>query len=65
MVDTSRWIIAVLRMAWSQKVAPHIDHDESGEDHRRQRILCDPGLVDIHEHVYASTGEAHSYAGDL
>lgn len=23
-----------------------------------------PGLVDIHVHVYASTGEAHSYAGD-
>jgi dihydroorotase len=23
-----------------------------------------PGLVDIHVHVYASTGEKNSYAGD-
>ena len=24
-----------------------------------------PGLIDIHTHVYAGTGERHSYAGDL
>jgi dihydroorotase len=27
-------------------------------------LYVTPGLVDIHVHVYASTGEAHSYAGD-
>ena len=29
-----------------------------------QGLYVTPGLVDIHVHVYASTGEAHSYAGD-
>lgn len=27
-------------------------------------LYITPGLIDIHVHVYASTGEAHSYAGD-
>jgi dihydroorotase len=27
-------------------------------------LYVTPGLVDIHVHVYASTGERHSYAGD-
>jgi dihydroorotase len=27
-------------------------------------LYVTPGLVDIHVHVYASTGEEHSYAGD-
>jgi dihydroorotase len=27
-------------------------------------LYVTPGLVDIHVHVYGSTGEAHSYAGD-
>lgn len=27
-------------------------------------LYVTPGLIDIHVHVYASTGEAHSYAGD-
>jgi dihydroorotase len=28
-------------------------------------LFVTPGLVDIHAHVYAGTGEARSYAGDL
>ncbi|MEO7142210.1 MAG: amidohydrolase/deacetylase family metallohydrolase [Bryobacteraceae bacterium] len=28
-------------------------------------LYVTPGLVDIHVHVYAGTGEPHSYAGDL
>jgi dihydroorotase len=27
-------------------------------------LFVTPGLIDIHMHVYASTGEEHSYAGD-
>jgi dihydroorotase len=45
-------------------IAPRIDAaaattvDASG-------LFVTPGLVDIHAHVYAGTGEARSYAGDL
>lgn len=45
-------------------IAPKIDAaatttvDASG-------LFVTPGLVDIHAHVYAGTGEARSYAGDL
>ena len=28
-------------------------------------LYVTPGLIDIHVHVYAGTGEPHSYAGDL
>src|SRR5438270_5327545 len=28
-------------------------------------LYVTPGLVDIHVHVYAGTGAAHAYAGDL
>ena len=35
------------------------------EGGQRRRPYVTPGLVDIHAHVYAGTGERGSYAGDL
>ena len=47
------------------EVAPHIDPKKAVKTIDVKGFYVTPGLVDIHEHVYASTGEAHSYAGDL
>src|ERR1700722_260113 len=47
------------------EVAPHIDPKRAVKTIDVKGFYVTPGLVDIHEHVYASTGEAHSYAGDL
>jgi dihydroorotase len=45
-------------------VAEHIDAGTALKIVKAQGLYVTPGLVDIHVHVYASTGEAHSYAGD-
>lgn len=45
-------------------VAPHIDSKEAAKTINVKGYWVTPGLVDIHVHVYAGTGERHSYAGD-
>jgi dihydroorotase len=45
-------------------VAPQIDPSKALKVINVSGLYVTPGLVDIHVHVYASTGEAKSYAGD-
>jgi dihydroorotase len=45
-------------------VAEHIDPAKALKVINVKDLYVTPGLIDIHVHVYASTGEAHSYAGD-
>ena len=45
-------------------VAEHIDASTALKTFDAKGLYVTPGLVDIHVHVYASTGEPHSYAGD-
>ena len=45
-------------------VEEHIDPAKALKTVDASGLYVTPGLVDIHVHVYASTGEAHSYAGD-
>ena len=46
------------------EVAAHIDPAEALKSVDASGLYVTPGLVDIHVHVYASTGEKNSYAGD-
>ena len=46
-------------------VAEHIDPAQALKVVNVQGLYVTPGLVDIHVHVYAGTGEPGSYAGDL
>jgi dihydroorotase len=45
-------------------VEEHIDPAKALKVVSAQGLYVTPGLIDIHVHVYASTGEKHSYAGD-
>jgi dihydroorotase len=45
-------------------VAPHLDPKDALKTVDASGLYVTPGLVDIHVHVYAGTGEANSYAGD-
>ncbi len=45
-------------------VAEHIDPSQALKTVDAIGLYVTPGLVDIHVHVYASTGEKNSYAGD-
>src|SRR3989475_8208101 len=45
-------------------VAPRIDPAEASKTIDASGLYVVPGLVDIHTHVYAGTGEKGSYAGD-
>ncbi len=45
-------------------VAAHIDPAKALKTVDASGLYVTPGLVDIHVHVYASTGEKNSYAGD-
>jgi dihydroorotase len=45
-------------------VAEHIDPAKALKTVSAKGLYVTPGLVDIHVHVYASTGEKSSYAGD-
>jgi len=45
-------------------VAEHIDPATALKTVSAKGLYVTPGLIDIHVHVYASTGEPHSYAGD-
>ena len=46
-------------------VAAHIDPSEALKTVNVSGLYVTPGLIDIHVHVYAGTGEPRSYAGDL
>jgi|SRR5579872_29094 len=46
-------------------VEEHIDPAQAFKTINASGLYITPGLVDIHVHVYAGTGEPHSYAGDL
>ena len=45
-------------------VAPHIAAGGYHQNHPLRGLYLTPGLIDIHVHVYAGTGEKDSYAGD-
>jgi dihydroorotase len=45
-------------------VAPHLDPAAAVKTVDVSGLYVTPGLVDIHVHVYAGTGERDSYAGD-
>jgi dihydroorotase len=47
------------------KVAPHIASSDALKTVDAKGLYVTPGLIDIHVHVYAGTGERGSYAGDL
>ncbi len=46
-------------------IAPHLDPAAALKVVNVAGLYVTPGLVDIHVHVYAGTGERNSYAGDL
>ena len=46
------------------KVAPHIPPSDALKTIDVKGLYVTPGLIDIHVHVYAGTGERNSYAGD-
>ncbi|HZS55456.1 MAG TPA: amidohydrolase/deacetylase family metallohydrolase [Bryobacteraceae bacterium] len=46
------------------EVAEHIDPSSALKTVDVKDLYVTPGLVDIHVHVYGSTGEKNSYAGD-
>src|SRR6185437_5765364 len=45
-------------------VAEHIDPAQAFKLVNVRGLYVTPGLIDIHVHVYAGTGEPRSYAGD-
>ena len=45
-------------------VSPQIDPADAAKTIDMRGLFVTPGLVDIHTHVYAGTGEKGSYAGD-
>ena len=47
------------------KVAAHIPSSDALKTIDVKGLYVTPGLIDIHVHVYAGTGERNSYAGDL
>jgi dihydroorotase len=68
LIDARNGISAIrdvaLRDGKVAAVAPRIDPSSALKVVDVAGLYVTPGLVDIHVHVYASTGEAHSYAGD-
>ena len=47
------------------EVAPRIDPSKAFKVVNLSGLYVTPGLIDIHVHFYAGTGEPRSYAGDL
>ena len=68
LIDAKNKISAVrdvaIRNGVIASVEEHIDPNSALKTVDVSGLYVTPGLVDIHVHVYASTGEAHSYAGD-
>lgn len=67
-VDAKNHISAVrdvaIRDGKIAAVEDHIDPEKALKKVDASGLYVTPGLVDIHVHVYASTGEKNSYAGD-
>jgi dihydroorotase len=67
-IDPKNGIDAVRDVAIKDhKIAAVAEHIEAGPGAKVVDVTglyVTPGLVDIHVHVYAGTGERHSYAGD-
>ena len=67
-VDAKNHISAVRDVAIKDgkiaAVEEHIDPSKALKTVDVKGLYVTPGLVDIHVHVYASTGERNSYAGD-
>jgi dihydroorotase len=67
-IDARNSISAVRDVAISggkiAAVAPKIDPADAVKTVDVNGLVVSPGIVDIHTHVYAGTGEARSYAGD-
>jgi dihydroorotase len=68
LIDPRNGISAVRDVAISAgkiaAIAPKIDPAGASITVDASGLFVTPGLVDIHTHVYAGTGEARSYAGD-
>ncbi len=67
-IDPRNGISAVrdvaIRAGTVAAVAPDLNAAEAAQTVDVSGLYVTPGLVDIHVHVYAGTGEAGSYAGD-
>jgi dihydroorotase len=67
-LDDKNHIDAVMDVAIKDgkiaKVAAHIPESDALKTVDAKGLYVTPGLIDIHVHVYAGTGERNSYAGD-
>ncbi len=67
-IDAKNGISAVqdvaIRNGAIAAVATHLDPQSAVKTVNASGLYVVPGLVDIHVHVYAGTGERNSYAGD-
>src|SRR5581483_10973578 len=67
-IDTKNRLSAIRDVAISNgkiaEIASHIDPSSAVKTVDVKDLYVTPGLVDIHVHVYGSTGEKNSYAGD-
>src|ERR1700761_1623016 len=67
-LDDKNHIDAVMDVAIKDgkiaQVAPHIASSQALKTIDVKGLYVTPGLIDLHVHVYAGTGERNSYAGD-
>src|SRR4030088_240194 len=67
-IDAKNHIDSVMDVAIKDgkiaKVAQHIPSSDALKTIDAKGLYVTPGLIDIHVHVYAGTGERRSYAGD-
>jgi dihydroorotase len=67
-IDAKNHLSAIRDVAISNgkiaEIASHIDPSSAVKTVDVKDLYVTPGLVDIHVHVYGSTGEKNSYAGD-
>ena len=57
-------VTSLSRTAGSRRLNPEIEPSQAAKVIEVAGLYVTPGLVDIHVHVYAGTGERGSYAGD-